>query len=305
MSSRKEFLKQAVWTAAGMVVLPRISHAGGDSSPDLFFDISLAQWSLHRKLRNGELTNLDFPAFAKKEFGIGAVEYVNTFFFDKAEDHTYLKELKTRSGDAGVRNLLIMCDREGQLGNTNGRQRKQAVENHYKWVDAARYLGCHSIRVNAAGSGSREEVARAVTQSLAELSEFAAKRDIHVIVENHGGYSSNGKWLVNVIKNVNHSNCGTLPDFGNFTISDGNHYDRYEGVEEMMPYAKAVSAKSYEFDDDGNETTIDYGRMLSIVKDTGYNGYIGIEYEGSGRSEVEGIRATKKLLERIGAELTR
>jgi sugar phosphate isomerase/epimerase len=274
--------------------------AGPGQEEESLLDISLAEWSLHRTLRSGELKNIDFPAFTKKTFGINAVEYVNSFFKDKAQDRPYLQDLKDRSSSEGVKNLLIMVDGEGALGGQDGEERKKTIENHYKWVEAAQFLGCHTIRVNAYGEGSAEDVAAAVVDSLSQLATFAQDYDINVVVENHGGYSSDGQWLSGVMKKVNLPNCGTLPDFGNFWIDRGNdvQYDRYKGVEELMPFAKAVSAKCYDFDENGDETTIDFSRMLSIVKDAGYTGYIGIEYEGNELSEVEGIKAAKALLER-------
>ncbi len=262
------------------------------------FKLSLAEWSLHRTLRGGKLTNMEFPEFAKSEFGIDAVEYVNQFFKDKAKDQKYLGELKQRTDDNGIRNVLIMCDGEGHLGDPDEAQRKQAVENHYRWVEAAKFLGCHSIRVNARSSGSEEEQRDRAADGLRRLSQFAGSHEINVIVENHGGLSSNGAWLAAVMKQVGLPNCGTLPDFGNF-----HGYDRYRGVEELMPYAKGVSAKSHVFDAEGNEKNTDYRRMMKIVLDAGYRGYVGIEWEGSQPSEVEGIKLTQALLLRIRDEL--
>jgi sugar phosphate isomerase/epimerase len=280
-----------------------------DGKKDLFFKISLAEWSLNKQLFSGELDNMDFPAKARNDFGIDAVEYVNQFFKDKAKDRAYLSELKKRCDDLGVTSVLIMCDGEGGLGDTQSVSRMQAVENHKKWVEAAQFLGCHSIRVNAYGEGSREDVGSAATDGLSRLSEFAKDFKINVIVENHGGFSSDGKWLSKVIADTKMDNCGTLPDFGNFCIvSDKDEckewYDRYTGTQEMMPYAKGVSAKAMDFDEAGNCVETDYSRILAIVKDAGYRGYIGIEYEGSRLSEDEGIRATKALLERVGATLS-
>lgn len=280
-----------------------------EANNDLFFDISLAEWSLNKQLFSGKLTNLDFPAKAKNDFGIDAVEYVNQFFMDKATDRAYLQELKQRCDDLAVTSVLIMCDGEGGLGDTQEAKRLQAVDNHKKWVEAAQFLGCHSIRVNAYGEGSREAVAAAATDGLARLSAFAKDYKINVIVENHGGYSSDGKWLTQVIANTKMDNCGTLPDFGNFCVVMQDNeckewYDRYVGVEEMMPYAKGVSAKSMKFDAEGDCVETDYNKMLRIVKDAGYRGYIGIEYEGDGLSEDEGVRATKALLQRVGSKLS-
>ena len=277
------------------------------------FEISLAQWSLHRSLYSGELDHLDFAKISKENFGIDAIEYVNSFFFEKAEDKSYLREMKTRADDYGVKSLLIMCDNEGSLGDPNNQKRQKAVENHYKWHEAAKYLGCHSIRVNAylteslhglevgdyTKTGSYENQVSLAADGLRKLTEFGANIGINTIVENHGGLSSDGAWLASVMKAVDHPMCGTLPDFGNFRIKGDRWYDRYKGVKELMPFAKAVSAKSHDFDSNGNETQTDFFRMMDIVIDAGYSGHVGIEYEGSGMDEMSGIKATKDLLERV------
>jgi L-ribulose-5-phosphate 3-epimerase len=280
------------------------------ASPGLFaaapaakFEISLAEWSLHKALFAGTLNHLDFAATSKKEFGIEAVEYVNQFFKDKAKHSAYLADLSMRAADNGVKQLLIMIDGEGNLGDPNLKKRMTAVENHYKWVEAAKTLGCHSIRVNAGSAGSYEDQMFRAADGLRALSEFAAEHELNVIVENHGGLSSNGAWLAGVMKAVSLKNCGTLPDFGNFRIKDEEWYDRYQGVQELMPFAKAVSAKSHDFDAEGNETKTDYRKMMKIVLDAGYSGYVGIEYEGSTLDEFAGIKATKALLEKVRSEL--
>lgn len=304
--SRREFTLNIAALATGFAVAP------GCSTRSLFrkdsFKISLAQWSLHKALFAKKLDNLDFPAKSKNDFGINVVEYVNQFFKDKAEDTSYLTELLKRSRDAGVKNHLIMIDGEGGLGDLDDKKRLQAVENHYKWVHAAKHLGCATIRVNAYGQGSREDVQKAAVDGLSRLGEYGRKEGINVIVENHGGYSSDGQWLASVMKQVGKSNVGTLPDFGNFCLRRENNkcveeYDRYKGTEELMPYAKGVSAKSYDFDEAGNVVETDYYRMMRIVKNSGFNGYIGIEYEGDKISEEEGIRKTKALLEKVGKEV--
>lgn len=269
------------------------------------FDISLAQWSLHRTLRKGELTNLDFPK-ASKAFGISAVEYVNAFWKDKAEDAKYVAELKKRCADEGVRSLLIMCDGEGALGDPDEKRRSRAIENHHKWIVAAKELGCHSIRVNAQSRGSYEEQQKLAADGLHRLCEFADQHGIYVIVENHGGLSSDGKWLSSTLKKAAHKRVGALPDFGNFRIAKGKMYDRYVGVDELMPFAQGVSAKSHDFDKDGNEVHTDYDRMLDIVvQKHGWRGHIGIEYEGGKMSEHDGIVATRKLLERVRERLAK
>ncbi|HEX6884468.1 MAG TPA: sugar phosphate isomerase/epimerase family protein [Planctomycetota bacterium] len=270
---------------------------------DPLFRISLAEWSLHRALQAGELDPRDFAPLARREFGLDAVEHVNTFFQDRAVDFAYLADLKRRADDAGVQSLLIMCDAEGELGHADEAARRKAIENHFRWIAAARFLGCHSIRVNAAGQGTPEEVSRRAADSLHRLGEMGARYQVNVIVENHGGYSSNGEWLAATIRAADHPRAGTLPDFGNFRVSATEEYDRYRGVGELMPFAKGVSAKSHDFDAEGNETRTDYRRMLKLVLEAGYNGYVGIEYEGSSLPEREGIRRTKALLERVRDEL--
>jgi sugar phosphate isomerase/epimerase len=302
--TRRDVLQTGLAVTAAGWLHPLTARAAGRAREPLF-RISLAEWSLHRALYAKEFENLDFPRVAKETYGIEAIEYVNSFFKDKAADAAYLAELKKRCGDLGVRSLLIMCDGEGRLGDPDDAKRKEAVENHHKWVEAAKVLGCHSIRVNAASEGSYEEQSKLAADGLRKLTEFGAQHEINVIVENHGGLSSNGEWLAGVMKKVDHPRCGTLPDFGNFCMDWGRKddpaawYDRYKGVQELMPFAKAVSAKSHEFDGNGNELRTDYPRMLKIVTDAGYRGYVGIEYEGDKHSEPDGVRLTKALLERI------
>jgi sugar phosphate isomerase/epimerase len=258
------------------------------------FQISLAEWSLNRTLRKGTITNLDFPRIAKKVYGLDAVEYVNQFFKDKAEDTGYLTALKDSCTKYGVKSLIIMIDGEGNLADTSVTARTKAIENHYKWVKAAKFLGCHSIRVNAGGRGTMGQMQAAAIDALGKLSGYAAGYGINVIVENHGGNSSYGKWLVEIMKEVNKPNCGVLPDLGNFY-----EYDRYKGVTEMMPYAKGVSGKTVDFDADGNETRVDYVKMMKIIADSKYSGYIDVEYEGNKLSEDEGIKASIILLKKV------
>lgn len=276
------------------------------------FSISLAQWSLHRMIFAGELHPLDFPRFAKDTFGIDAVEFVNRCFKDHYadDDLSYLPELKQRCDDLGVKPLLYMIDRQGDLGDPDESQRSQAVNNHRKWLEAVSYLGGHAIRVNARSEGTREEQAKLAADGLRRLCEYAEPFGLSVLVENHGGFSSDGAWLAGVMRAVDHPCCGTLPDFGNFCL-DWNRrddpeawYDKYRGVEELMPFARAVSAKSNVFDESGNERIIDYERMLRIVLGTGYRGYIGIEFEGEELSEVDGIRETQRLLECLRDKLS-
>lgn len=284
---------------------------------DRFFKLSLAQWSLHRAIGNDKLDPLDFAEKAK-EMGFEGIEYVSGLYTKKLESmgmEALLEVLKAKSEEHGVENVLIMIDGEGDLAAADEKERNQAVENHKKWVDAADFLGCHSIRVNLFGSDNEEDWIANATVGLKQLAEYGQSKGINVIVENHGGFSSNAALLTRVIKNVNMDNCGTLPDFGNFCMKRDSgenwgencieEYDKYKGTEEMMPFAKGVSAKSYDFDDEGNETTLDYPRFLKIVKDAGYTGYVGVEFEGSNVSEEKGIELTRDLLIKIGRELSK
>lgn len=270
--------------------------------------ISLAQWSLHKAFQDGSLKAENFAAIAKNDFGADAIEYVNGFYKERGSDTAFWKMMRAKADSLNVKSLLIMVDQEGDLGNPDSVQRNTAVENHYKWIDAARILGCHSIRVNAFGEGSKDEVKEAMTRSMQQLCDYA--KDINIIIENHGLYSSDAQWVAAIIKGANRSNAGTLPDFGNWCMKmkwgSTEHgkeceeaYDRYAGIAELLPFAKGVSAKSYHFDEQGNETTIDYQKMLDIVKQSGFDGYIGIEYEGSVLSERDGIKATQALLKKV------
>jgi sugar phosphate isomerase/epimerase len=321
---RRKFIKKSIIAGSAAMVLPYFysckesqknmpESIADEGSDEMFFKISLAQWSLHKAIFAGDLDHLDFAAQAKG-LGIEGIEYVNQFFKDKAEDQAYLDQMNQRAADNGVTQLIIMVDREGNLGDTDEQKRKEAIENHYKWVNAAKSLGCHSIRVNAAGNGTAEEVSGAAIDGLGRLSEYAAKENINVIVENHGGYSSDGQWLSNVMAQVNLSNCGTLPDFGNFCVERDKEdpygkpcaveYDRYQGMKDLMPYAKAVSAKAHDFDADGNEIHTDFLKVMQIVKDHNYKGWVGIEYEGNELDEMAGIKATRDLLLKVGKQLS-
>jgi len=305
--NRRKFLKSVTAGGAGLAAIGTSSVLAEGPAPkpeSPLFRISLAEWSLHKALFAKELDHLDFPRVAKVDYGIQGIELVNQFFKDKASDRKYLAAFKQRSSDLNVQCLLIMIDGEGALGDPDTTKRRKAVENHYRWVEAAQFLGCHSIRVNAEtnGVGTFEAQQTRAAEGLHALAEFAATHGLNVIVENHGHLSSNGAWLAGVMRQVDLRNCGTLPDFGNFNITEKEVYDRYRGVQEMMPYAKAVSAKSHDFDELGNESHTDYRRMMRIVLDSGYRGWVGIEYEGDKLSESEGILHTKWLLEQIQRE---
>lgn len=318
--TRREAMKRAacgVGMAAGVGMAGALLSAspavamgfgGPGDGGGAWFKISLAQWSLHKLLYAGDIDNLDFASEARA-MGFDAIEYVNAFFKDKARDVGYLDQMNKRAADAGVKQLLIMCDGEGNLGDPSDSNRKVAVSNHKKWLEAAKQLGCHSIRVNAASAGTWDEQQKLAADGLRGLCELAEPYGLNVLVENHGGLSSNGEWLAGVMNKVDHPRVGTLPDFGNFCMDWSRSsepdawYDRYRGVKELMPFAKAVSAKSHEFDDSGTEVRTDYARMLKVVKDAGYRGWIGVEYEGSDLDPRAGSVATKKLLEKIRAQV--
>ena len=297
---RRKFI-QISSKIAGAVTILNFSSCINKVIP---FKISLAEWSLHRSIWNKKIDHLDFAELSTKTFGIDAIEYVNTFFFDKAKNINYLKDMKNRADVNGVKSLLIMCDNEGDLGDPDEEKRNKSIENHFKWVEAAKFLGCHSIRVNARSKGSYDEQIKLAVDGLQRLTEFSSKLGINILVENHGGLSSDGLWLSSVMKKVNHEMCGTLPDFGNFKIDEDRVYDRYKGIYELMPFAKAVSAKSHAFDKNGDEIFSDYSKILKIVNAAGYNGYIGIEYEGSELDEMDGIKATKNLLNKVINSMT-
>ena len=301
---RRSFIKKSLLSVPVITSIPSLSFG----KPSL--KIGLAQWSLHRALRSKKLDNLDFAKTAKEKFDINVVEYVNVFFSDKVNNKEHLNEMIARSVDIGVKNSLIMIDGEGNLGDSNERKRNKAIDNHKKWVEAANYIGCNHIRVNAAGNGSEDEVSKYASDSLQKLGDFSKDFNINIIVENHGGYSSDAQWLVGVIKNTERKNVGTLPDFGNFCVKSRPNklsswgglsgcaveYDKYKGVKEMLPYAKSVSAKSINFDDQGSSIEIDFYKMMKIVKQSGYSEFVSIEYEGTSHSEEEGIKLTKKLM---------
>lgn len=299
--ARRQFLKTSGLTAASYAALSLLGQSVlAANKSKLPYKISLAQYSLHRAFRSGKLDPVNFAHISKNTFGIDAIEYVNQFYFETLNDKL-LAELSTRSQGEGVRNLLIMCDHEGALGDPDTNLRKVAVQNHYRWADAAHALGCHSIRVNAQSAGNWDEQMKFAADGLNQLAEYCEKLDLNVIVENHGGFSSNGRWLSGVMKLANNPRVGTLPDFGNFITNreTGETYDKYKGVKELLPYAKAVSAKAYNFNDKGEEPDIDFYRMMKMVVDSGYSGYVGIEYEGRDDDEIKGIKLTQTLLENV------
>ena len=300
---RRKFITRSLTAGAGLAfVNPVFGSITSAQSATQSLEISLAQWSLHRKLFAGDMDHLDFARMSQG-FGCVGLEYVNAFFKDKATDVSYLKEMNSRAEDHEQKNILIMIDGEGGMAEKSAKKRLVNIENHYKWVEAAQVLGCHAIRVNLHGGEDRLDAQKAGIDSLNRLAEFAKPFDVSILVENHGGFSSDGSWLADVMQNVSNENIGTLPDFGNFCIERKEQecvsaYDRYQGMSELMPFAKALSAKSHAFDDQGNETQSDFFKMIQIAKENQYSGYVGIEFEGTIVSEEEGIIKTKNLLDK-------
>lgn len=326
---RRTFIHQGGIAGAAVSLLGMTACKGKAEKPadsdsvemEPFFKLSLGQWSINQMIRTGGVDPYTFAEKAKS-WGFTGLEYVNQLYRNTLEPAGYSPEAMQEFVDKcnseakkhGMQNVLIMIDGMGNLSTSDEAERIAAVENHYKWVDAAAAMGCHAIRVNLAGSEIQEEWIPNSVDGLTRLCTYAAEKSINVIVENHGGLSSNGALLAEVMTQVNMANCGTLPDFGNFCIRRNDpmdygsgcaeSYDIYQGVTEMMPFAKAVSAKAHDFDADGNETHIDYTRMLQIVKDAGYTGFIGVEYEGSQLSEADGILATRELMLKAAKEVT-
>ena len=316
MASRRTFIKQS--TLGGLALtLPLLTEikaaTPGFKSANVGPKISLAQWSLHRALERGDLKAADFPMVAKKEFGISAVEYVNAFYKEELGNPSFWDTLKRITDAEGIRNLLIMVDDEGELGAVQKPERTLAIDKHRRWIEAARRMGCGAIRVNAFGKSDRAALRDALIDGLGTLAEAGSEADISILVENHGLHTSDAGFMTGIIEAVNNPFLGTLPDFGNWCLnkewggtqggSCTDSYDPVKGLQQMLPFAKGVSAKSYDFDPEGNETTLPYKALLQEVKDSGFTGYIGIEYEGERLSEAQGIHATKALIEKTWATL--
>ena len=340
--TRRDFLSTLGLASAGLgmsALLPSALRANNIAPAGPFtFEISLAEFSYASELWSNKMTNFDFPQRAVNDHGITVLEWVSGFFNDKHKDNAYMKELKNMCDDLGAKSHLIMIDGEN-LASIDAAKRQHAVESHYPWVDAAKFLGCTSVRVNlgdamAALSGKGEEggaedAAKAAVEGYGKLLEYAEKAGINVIVENHFGFSSNPEWLVGIMKQLKSKNKGLLPDFGNFCMQRTkpetmdikgwmatkcvNEYDRYKGVEMMMPYAKGISAKTHKFDAKGDDAETDFRKIFSIIKASGWTGgYVGIEFEGglmrdlggdnSYLSNDDGIKATKLLLEKMKVE---
>lgn len=327
VSSRRKFIKTATGGAAAAVLAAGLPLSIlTDEKKELFFNIAISQFSFASQFWTKQLNPLDFPA-KSNQLGISGLDYCSMFFADKAKDQVWLNDLKKRAADNGCYNLRIMVDGEGVLGDLNETLRLKAVDNHHKWMDAAATLGCPMIRVNVEGEGDKDAVSHAAVDSLGRLIEYGSKQNVDVIVENHVGISCNAAWLANVMKQVNSPHCGTLADFGNFCINRTKpetmdiagymktkclgEYDRYKGIAELMPYAKGVHAKTHLFNASGDDTETDFYKMFKIIKDSGFKGWVSIEYEGGlfkmykpdgpYLGDYDGVVETKKLVEKAGA----
>ncbi len=294
--NRRHLLKSAA-IGAGVSSLPWESFAQGDG--ENWLKLAVQQYSFNKQLRSGELTMLDYPATVVEGTGIKALEYFNGHMEDRAGDMAFFKDVRQRCDDLGVVNTMMLCRSKPALDAAEASERQAAIEGYRPWLEATKVLGGEYIRVDVRSGGDPEEQKKYAVDGLKSLSAAAASDyEMGILVENHGGHSGNGKWVAEVMKAVNLDNCGTLPDFQNF-----KDYDPYLGVEEMMPWAKILCAKSKEFDDEGNEVNVDFRRMLKIAKESGFTGYIGIEFEGHDVDPIMGINLTKALIERVMAEL--
>jgi len=294
----------AVLTGLRSVPEARADDAPGPKVPGAKapFKISLSQRSLRQEYVAARLDPLDFPRVASR-FGVDAVEYVSTFYESKLKNKRDLAELKRRAAGEGIWSKLIIVDGASALGAPEPKSRRRAIDEHKKWVEAAAFLGGHAVSVRATSHGSEDDQVKWLSDGVRSLCKFSEPFGIDILLENHDGFSANGTWLGEVLSAVGHPRCGSRPDFGNFKLDDGREYDRYQGVRELSPFARAFSAKAYDFNDRGEETSINYAQMLKIVLDAGYHGHVAIEYEGKRLSEQAGILRTQQLLERVQTRL--
>lgn len=218
--------------------------------------------------------------------------------------------MKDRCDAAGIENSLILCGALGDAADADTQKRQKAVVNYKAWIEAASHLGCRSVRVVCADvvSVSNEEKLSYAIEGVSQLVEHAANLNINLLIENHNGYSSDPDWLVSLIQAIDHPNCGILADFTEWRMNRDPlvlYPDPYKGIEILAPHTMSVGAKSIDFDEDGNETKVDYHRMMKIILAAGFWGFVAVEYFGERLSRKEGIGKTKALLERVRAELAR
>ena len=298
--TRRDFVKA---TAMGAVAV----GLGGKTPahprrPKRDFKISIAAWSVHREVRSGKLKLIDACRFLREEYDVDGFELVNTLL--EVPTAEYVRKFRAEAQRFHLAIPLIMCDGEGDFGSVDPDERRRAVRYHTKWMYVASDLGCHSIRVNWRGApeGAEKDPALVLAftersiDAYAEMARIGGENGLNVIIENPGGISSPPEMLLGLIKAVNSPRFGTLPDWGGFP----DDVDRYDAVDKMMPYAKGVSAKCYDFGPDGRETKIDFERMVQICVDKhGYHSFLGIEFEGDRLTERQGMRAAKDLLVKL------
>ncbi len=300
MMKRRQILKKLAMGAGCAATAPFYSCAkNGTSGESPWLKLAVQQYSFNRQLKSGELAMIDYPGTVVEGTGIKALEYFNGHMEEKAGDTGFFEAVRERCDDLGAANTMMLCRGKDALDSSDPSVRSAAIEGYRPWLEATKILGGQYIRVDVRSDGDPDEQKKHAADGLTALCEVAGNEfDMGIVVENHGGHSGNGKWVADLMKTVGLENCGTLPDFQNF-----KEYDPYLGIEEMMPWAKIVCAKSKEFDEAGNEVNVDYRRMLKIVKDSGFTGYIGIEFEGHGVDPIAGINLTKNLIETVMSEL--
>ena len=292
--TRREFIGSTIaagaLAGAGNMSLPGKAAAADRPTKD---DISLAAWSLVREFREGKWKNLDLPRICREDFGINGLEFVNSFF--ELPTERYLNQLKKNAAEHGVTLVLIMVDGEGNMSAMEKKERMQAALNHRKWVDIAASLGCHAIRCNVGGPSKDydQDTMKRAADSFGNLVEYASQYPLNVILENHGGASSNPDMMIGLMKAINSPNFGTLPDFGNIY-----EFDRYESIRKLVAYAKGISVKT-KFKPNGTHPDYDLEKLLKICMEEGYHGFYGIEQESPDANSWQAVRWSKAVIDRV------
>jgi L-ribulose-5-phosphate 3-epimerase len=314
MQSRRDLLGGAAAAAmAAFLTGTHSTHAAPASD-----EISLAAWSLVRSFRNGKWKLVDLPRICRENLGIGALEFVNQFFENPVLQ--YLQTVKRAGKQYEVKFVRIMVDGEGEMAAVEKKDRLASARAHRKWVDIAYELGCADIRCNMRGGTpdwkNDKDLVKRAAEAFNDLLEYARPANIDILIENHGGASSDPDTLVAVMKAVNNPHFGTLPDYGNVNLGD----DRYEVMRKILPYAKGVSVKAA-WTADGNNVFGDLEKLIKITQESGFHGFWGIEssynlLRGQPRpgerpaapppappeqvwaDELKGVQMTKAVLER-------
>ena len=250
--------------------------------------LSLAEWSLRREILDFQPRHLELARVAKDVFGLDAIEYRSTFFADKATDFGYLGEMKKRQEDLGVRAVLIEVENEGPLGAQEDWDRWTAIDAHFKWLAAAAFLGCESVSVPAEGLVRGAPYLDWMADSLQRLGGIAKPYGINVLVANRVGLACDGSWMAKLMDRTAVPWVGAHPHVGNVDLGGGKAYPRYQGVEEMMPFAKALSVR-------GGSSEIEFGKIAKLAAESNYARYVGIEWDGAGDPR-EGTKRTIELV---------